>query len=226
METCSKLVLKMDFRERQSGVALELKKYDDELTIEMANLRMGDYNLADQLIIERKTLSDFLQSIKDGRLFRQAYQMAFSSHRAVIIIEGDDAHDCHMKREAIQGALVHLNVILGIPLIRSHGIGETAQLIHFMAEQWCREKTARVKPPIVRRFGHPLSKRNRQKMSVLQMLPHIGCARALELLQKFGTIRNVINQQPTELHKTKGIGEHLANEIVNFVNEPFGEVMR
>lgn len=55
--------LKIDFREQRSGIVEEIGKLKDKITIGMVTLLTGDYLIEDKIIVERKTLSDFLNSI-------------------------------------------------------------------------------------------------------------------------------------------------------------------
>ena len=69
-----KVNLKIDFREQRSGVVEEIGKLADMISFELVTLPVGDYLIEDKIIIERKTLNDFLVSIKNGRIFQQAYR--------------------------------------------------------------------------------------------------------------------------------------------------------
>ena len=70
-EDPKKFDLKIDFREQQSGIVGEIEKLTDQLTIELGMLSVGDYWIGDKIIVERKTLSDFLSSIKTGRIYHR-----------------------------------------------------------------------------------------------------------------------------------------------------------
>jgi len=51
------------------------KLIDHGISITVKNLKVGDYIINDEIVIERKTTQDFAQSIIDGRLFKQAKNM-------------------------------------------------------------------------------------------------------------------------------------------------------
>lgn len=217
----TKFHLKIDYREKSSGIVQELEKQKKGFELEITNLKIGDYQLANQFIIERKTISDFMQSVKDGRIFRQAYQMTLSNFNPVLIVEGDTACLSKMKRAAIQGALIHLNVMLGIPVLRSYAIEETAKLIQFIAAQSRRKKQIRVKPLANSGYGYQLNKDQRIKLSIIQMIPGIGAKKAYELLSTFGSIKNIIIRRPEEFLNVKGIGNKLAYGIHDWINSSF-----
>jgi ERCC4-type nuclease len=52
---------------------MKLRKFQIKLIMQ---LPIGDYRIDDKIIIERKTIADFLSSVKNGRIFQQAYRMA------------------------------------------------------------------------------------------------------------------------------------------------------
>ena len=60
--------------------------------------------------MERKTTMDFIQSIIDGRLFRQAIRMKRRFGFSVLIIEGDTLYNTpiDIHPHSIKGALVNL----------------------------------------------------------------------------------------------------------------------
>ena len=64
-----KLRIVIDEREKKSGIPDLLKGIGISLEIKM--LPVGDYIVAPETVVERKTISDLVSSIFDGRLFDQ-----------------------------------------------------------------------------------------------------------------------------------------------------------
>jgi DNA excision repair protein ERCC-4 len=97
----------VDDRERSDHLLTALQQSGIKILIK--RLEIGDY-LIDNLVIERKSLTDFCASIADGRLFRQAARLAAISKQPLIILEGafDDRQKMNITTEAIQGALFTL----------------------------------------------------------------------------------------------------------------------
>jgi ERCC4-type nuclease len=67
-----------------------------QIKIVTENLPLGDFIISDEkedkLIIERKTISDLLASIKDGRYDEQSYRLNglnHHNHNIIYLIEGD-----------------------------------------------------------------------------------------------------------------------------------------
>ena len=126
-----KVDLKIDFREKRSGILEEIEKHCDHLTFELVTLPTGDYWIGDKIIVERKTLSDFLVSIINDRIFQQAYNIRQSGKNGLIILECDRSivDSSLISRNAVQGALIYLTVFIGIPVIRSLNIHEISNLL-------------------------------------------------------------------------------------------------
>ncbi|MFQ5519520.1 MAG: ERCC4 domain-containing protein, partial [Mariprofundus sp.] len=77
----------VDDREQRSGM-LEMLEASGSVSLSISRLTCGDYEVEDHLLFERKTLTDLAASVKDGRIFRQAYHLARSHKRGIIILEG------------------------------------------------------------------------------------------------------------------------------------------
>ena len=215
--------LRIDFRERRSGILREMELIGGDFKIVVESLPTGDYWIGDWIIVERKTLTDFLDSVKTGRIFRQAYRMAESGKNGLIILEGDKSitDSSLISRKAVQGALIHLTVFLGIPFIRSKNIAETATILRRIILQSQHQELPRPKPIIHGAPGIRISKKQRQKLFLLQNLPGIGTKKGLALLRSFRTIENILNASPNELRKVSGIGNRLSDRIFAIFHEPF-----
>jgi len=215
------VTVKADDRERKSEVInylLDMKN----VTVDVTRLSIGDYLADNRLIFERKTLNDFALSIIDGRLFTQAIRLTASNHRGILILEGTgkDLQEIGVRREAMQGALITVSLILGIPVLRSINPSETANLIIYAA----RQIKSVAKGTLYRHGYQPKDKRKRQ-IFVLQGLPGIGAERAKRLLDTFGSIEAVITAGSEELQSVDGIGKNIAERIKWTVSEqakPYG----
>jgi DNA excision repair protein ERCC-4 len=216
--TDTKINVIADDREVPSGVP-NLLFSTPGIEMSLGRLPLGDYLVNERIIFERKTLLDLVASITDGRLFRQGHRLANSRLQSVLILEGTgaDLSGCHMRREAIQGALITLTIGFGIPLLRSTGPEETVRLMLYAARQF---DTARVHRAFPRHFvgGRPNGKHKRQ-LHILQGLPGIGPERAQRLLDRFTTVQAVLNATVAELIETDTIGEQTARSIRAAVSE-------
>jgi ERCC4-type nuclease len=63
-----------DTREQASSVIRELSFYPD-VQVRAKQMQVGDFVVGNEVVIERKTVEDFLQSVIDGRLLGQLLAM-------------------------------------------------------------------------------------------------------------------------------------------------------
>jgi ERCC4-type nuclease len=210
-----------DDRERKSEVIQSLINMKD-ITVHVKRLSIGDYYADNRLVFERKTLKDFVSSVIDGRLFSQMIRLANSNSKSVLILEGTgkDLAETEIKREAMQGALVTVALILGIPILRSKEPYETAKLIVYATRQ-----IRSIAKGGIYRYGYkPKGKRGKQ-LYILQGLPGVGRERAIRLLDNFGSVEGVIMASCDELQSVDGIGKSIADKIKWAVSEqiePYG----
>lgn len=205
----------VDDRERRSGVE-EILTAMPEVTISRSRLTVGDYRVGDAILFERKTVSDFAQSMISGRLFTQASRLVHESSRVAFILEGSTREwiQVGLTREAIQGALIALSLVFGIPVLRSLNAEETARLLVYAGRQWRRAQSGGDE-----NWSHLKAKRkSTRQRHLLQMLPGIGPERAKRLLLRFTTVRACFNASASELCEVDGIGTSTARAIVDTVN--------
>jgi ERCC4-type nuclease len=126
-----------------------------------------------------------------------------------------------MSAKAVQGTLIHLSVFLGIPVICSLNIQETAFLLVDICNQSRLREMPVVKPIITSSPNIRINKKQKQKLAFLQNLPGIGIKKAIALFSAFNTIVNIINASPSALVKARGIGNKLVDRMYKILHEPF-----
>lgn len=67
------------------------------IEIEPIQLEIGDYILSSDTSVERKTVSDLIQSLQSGRLYNQAGMMIRHFKRSILLIEFDENKSFHFK---------------------------------------------------------------------------------------------------------------------------------
>lgn len=212
-----------DDRERDGSVVEALRRIPD-LDVVVCRLDRGDYAVGQSrsVVFERKTLRDFAQSLVDGRLFRQAYRLATTPCASAFILEGrgSDLADVHVRREALQGAMVTLTIIFEIPVLRATDPDETARLLLYSASQLHRAQTEALPRP-----GRRPRTRRRLQLHILQGLPGVGPHRAGKLLDAFGSVAAVVNATGERIRALPGFGEKTVERIESILREeqiPYG----
>jgi len=92
------------------------------------------------ILIERKSLSDLLASIKDGRYEEQSYRLIhtgeYSPHNIIYMIEGMFSQlRTPMEKRIVLSAITSLNHFKGFSVLRTCSLNETAEQIVWMAEK-------------------------------------------------------------------------------------------
>ncbi len=128
----------------------------------------------------------------------------------MILLEGSEQQivDCAMSRDAIQGALISVSVILGIPMLRSGNAEESARIMLYAGRQ-LRRAISGVMP----RPGHRPKSRRRIQLHVLQGLPSVGPTRAARLLDSFGSVEAALTAGVEDLARVPGVGRSTAQKI-------------
>ncbi|MBV9488902.1 MAG: nuclease [Verrucomicrobia bacterium] len=204
----------VDDREPALGV-LEYLKDVPNLQVCVQRLHTGDFVVDGAVVFERKSASDFAKSLIDGRLFTQAQRLTKQSERAGFVLEGgpSDWEALGVRREALQGALITLSLIFGLPVFRTRDAAETAHLLLYAGRQLARLKRA---DPLPYRLNKAKRKRTRQ-LRILQALPGIGGDRARNLLDHFGSVQACLTAPIAELCRVQGVGLKTAKAIRDLV---------
>ena len=129
-----KVIVYADCREAPS----QINTYIEELgaVVCCRQLKVGDYIASDRVGIERKTMTDFLGSVMNQRLFRQLNELSANFESPVLILEGNPEllwHESGMHPNAIRGALASIAVDHSVPIIWTRNPRETAAQIHWIA---------------------------------------------------------------------------------------------
>ena len=138
--------------------------------IEKRVLQLGDiiFTSDDEsvvhLVIERKSFSDLLASVKDGRYAEQSHRLIHcfpNPHNIVYLLEGmfSTVHQEKDKKKIIS-CMASLNYFKGFSLMRTVSASETAQHIVYLADKMAKElpnKAAANKEPSLQVSPEPSS---------------------------------------------------------------------
>jgi len=114
LKPTNQVVIFADFREEGSNIKSLMKNMGGN--VKDLSLKVGDYLCSDRVCVERKTSEDFINSIIDGRLFRQAEELIDNFTKPILIIEGNYFRES-MNEDAIKAALSSLILDYGISVI-------------------------------------------------------------------------------------------------------------
>ena len=200
-----------DQRELDSMIARDLSTREG-VDVRLETLEVGDYVLSDRVAVERKSVSDFLDTLVGGdrSIFEQVGDMARHYDRPVVIIEGERLYEeRNVHPNAIRGALASLAIDFGASVLRSEDETDTTELLAVIAgrEQETADRDVQV-------HGRKSSKTlAEQQEYVVGAIADIGPVTARSLLEHFGSVESVLTATEDDLMAVPGVGEVTASRI-------------
>ena len=201
----------IDYREKNSLVASEIVHLG--LDIEFRELKVADYIVKDTAI-ERKTVSDFISSMINRRLFNQLEELQQYENR-LLIIEGiyeqelySDSNEIGgINSNAIRGLLLSILLKYKTPIIFAKDHEDTAKFILVLSRKKTKEIPLNVKKK-------SLNKKERMQF-IIEGFPGIGPKTSKKLLKKFKTIKNLANAPEDELKEILGKKSEIFKKILD-----------
>jgi len=206
-----KLRIIIDERERKSGIPDLLRAVG--INIEMKTLPVGDYIVAPETIVERKSIRDLVSSVFDGRLFDQCTRLKEHYQFPIILLEGnvDEINEITENPLIFYGAVSTIALDFKIPIIPTPSADHTAKLLVSLCS---RKETP--KGPFLKKIKKS-SNVQKQQLAALSSLPGVGEKLAIRMLKKFGSPLRVFNANLAELTKVEGLGAARAKKIKNML---------
>ncbi|MEK6951472.1 MAG: ERCC4 domain-containing protein [Nanoarchaeota archaeon] len=213
----------VDYRE-DKNIVKELYKHG--VDVEIKSLIAADFimqikdfnNNVKDLAIERKTTSDFLNSIIDKRILTQLIALKENFPLQLLIIEGEENiyQIRNFHPNSIRGMLSSIAIDYQIPILYTKNYRDTAAYLALIAKRL--EKPRRSISLLNKR--KPLTLKEQQKY-IIESLPGIGPSLSKSLLEKFKTVKNVINAKEEKLQKVEKIGEKKSKMIREILDSEY-----
>lgn len=206
-----RLKIVADHREEPSGIpGLLLQRGMD---VQVVQLKTGDYVINEEIIIERKSADDFIQSLVSQRLFTQCSKLAKSILRPFLLLEGNPFQTAHqIDRQAVKGALLSVIASWQIPMIYSKNREDSVNILCMLGNHALKQSQW------VRNNGYKSKRLKNQRLRFLQGLPNTGPVMADRLYTHFGSIAAIVNADVNELLLVEGIGKKTATRIRTFLS--------
>jgi ERCC4-type nuclease len=210
-----KLKIVCDTRERVSQINQELKNLSNdsfEVDVLIEQLSLGDYQLSNEVLIERKTIADLESSIIDGRIFSQLDSLSEKVSKPGLIIEGIinfSDNDNRINNKSLIGLITSIGLNYRIPIFFTRNQKETALFLYVIAK---REQFG-VKTEIKHRFSKNKMSFSDQQLFILESFPDIGPTLAKSLLKKFKNIKGIANASVKELQEVEKMGPKKAEKM-------------
>lgn len=203
-------VIIADYRENPSGIPALLSQYGAEITV--AQMKTGDYSINEEIVVERKSAEDLIQSLVANRLFTQCSRLSATPLQPLLLLEGNPFQTGHqIDPGAIKGALLSISTSWRIPVVYSENTEDSAVQLLMLGRQMLRQNE------VVRLHSYKPKRLKNHRLRFIQGFPQIGPATALRLYEHFGSIEAIVNADINELKKVEGIGKKTAEKIREFV---------
>jgi len=206
----NKNIILIDYREKNSLVPSELISFNHE--VNFVELKVADYIVKD-VAIERKTVEDFISSMKNGRLTKQLEELQQYNSR-LLLIEGIDEHDLYTEKESgvhsnsIRGFLLSILLKYRVPIIFTKNAQDSARFISVLYK---KKETGSAPLNVSKKT---LNKKE-QMQFVIESFPGIGPKTAKKLLTEFKTVKNIINSSEESLKRIIGKKAETIKRIVD-----------
>jgi ERCC4-related helicase/ERCC4-type nuclease len=211
----------IDQRELDAAIARDLSMRAGFET-RLETLSVGDYVLSDRVVVERKTVGDFLETLTGGdrSLFEQVGDAARNYGRPVVVIEGEGLYDRrNVHPKAIHGALASLAVDFGASVMQTADEDETADLLAVLAGREQEQENREVSV-----HGEKQSKTlAEQQEYVVASIAEVGPVTARSLLAELGSVEAVMTADREQLIAADGVGEVTAERIREVVGSSYAE---
>ena len=198
----------VDEREKKSGIPDLLKSIGMKMEVKM--LPVGDYIVAPETVVERKSIRDLMSSIFDGRLYDQCSRLKEHFACPIVLLEGnvDEINEIMDNPMVFYGALSKIIFDFKIPIIPTPSADHTAKLLVSM----CSKKVSFTNGPYLKKIKKS-SNIEKQQLELLCSLPGIGEKFAVKLLERFETPLKALSASTTEIAKIEGLGQARAKKI-------------
>ena len=168
--------------------------------------------------IERKTLTDFLNSIIDKRIITQLISLKENFDIPLLVIEGEQniykIRNFHPN--SIRGMLSAIAIDLQIPTLYTKNEKDTASYIETIAK---RIESKRKDISLLKK-RKPLELTELQEY-IIESFPGIGPTIAKNLLKKFKTVKKIVNAEEKELLEVEKLGKKKVKEIKRVLEEDY-----
>ncbi|MCX6803565.1 MAG: helix-hairpin-helix domain-containing protein, partial [Candidatus Diapherotrites archaeon] len=158
-------------------------------------------------------------------MFGQLSNLRQSYTKPLVIVEGNMEELFTLRnihRNSIIGALTSIALDYQVPVLNTKDPKETAEYLYNIAkrEQITRDKEVRLR---IGRKGLTLAE---QQRFIVEGLPLIGPALAKSMLEKFGSIKEIMNASEKELQEVANLGKKKARIIKKVLEEKYDEGKR
>jgi ERCC4-type nuclease len=218
------MIMRVAISDKEQWRIKEAEKYFQELGLETSveNLQYGDYVFDGKVAFEYKTMSDFVASIQDSRVFNEAINQAENFEWHYVLIQGNEAerakclamtkHYHEVNIFQFHGSIASINRYSTVIECYSPFIREAFYKMYIQAKKDLSNK------PIVKKF--PKKHKNSARNYLAYCVYGVSAKRASDICHMLDlhNLEDLINVTHQQLTSVDGIGEKLADKIIDALN--------
>jgi ERCC4-type nuclease len=198
-----------DVHEVRSGVPAQLAGLGAD--VEIRSLTRGDYLVAVNALVERKTIPDMHSSIIKGRFWAQMGKIRVAL-RPYLLLEGRSLYNGPVAEPAVR-ALCLAVADLGVTIVRSEDSRDSAAWLVRIA---MGRAPIRDRPVFAQR---PQVTQNSPAVTALAAAPGVSIETARSIIERYETLGAVSRATRDDLRRIPGVGAKKAGAIVDLFHE-------
>jgi len=194
--------------------------------VEVRPLPAGDYLIGD-IIIERKTSLDLVNSLRGNRLWNELFKIKVASENigfySVLLLEGSPAIPVKRRgwnMSSVIGLIYSITFDWGIPIITTPSWKWTVEMLMYINSKRGEVADKKLMPAYTFKKGKDV---NTVIRSVVEAIPGIGPAKAINLLNEFKTLKNIANASINDLSRVRKLTSKDVEIIYKVFNTEWSE---
>ncbi|XP_009977227.1 PREDICTED: LOW QUALITY PROTEIN: Fanconi anemia group M protein, partial [Tauraco erythrolophus] len=186
--------------------------------VQVCSLSSSDYVVSNRMAVERKFLSELLNSVNRSKVTQRIQRLQSMFERICVIVEKDrikpgETSRFFQRTQYYDGVLSAL-VQAGVRVLFSSCQEETAGLLKELAVVEQRKNAAICVPTEVE--GH-----KREMLNFYLSIPNLSYLAALNLCHYFGSVKQMANSSPLEIATGAQVSPQKAEEIYRYLHYGF-----
>ncbi|XP_010085988.1 PREDICTED: Fanconi anemia group M protein, partial [Pterocles gutturalis] len=217
------LCILVDSREISSGAeVISSLKAVHGVKVQVCSLSSSDYIVSNRMAVERKFLSELLNSVNRSKVTRRIQRLQSMFERICVIVEKDrvkagETSRFFQRTQYYDGVLSAL-VQAGVRILFSSCQEETAGLLKDLALVEQRKNAAICVPTEVE--GH-----KREMLNFFLTIPNLSYLAALNMCHYFGSVKKMANSSALDIATGAQVSRQKAEEIFRYLHYGFDTQM-
>ena len=201
-------------KERNKDVLNKLKEVG--IRFDESKTQLEDFVIGDEIAVVRESIDKFLHDIERPELASKIAVLRDRYRRPIIIVEGGAVQKSDMADKLpiydVMNSLIHK---LMIPVMPTAGVEDTSAFIASLVkiEMGGRKNAS---------SGGASEEISEYQKRMIQGLPNVTSVLAERLLEKFGSVQNVLAASAEELMSVDGVGKVIADGIKRTATDKYG----